>query len=168
MQVREVAAQPVKTAATETTPINAQRNGASATMTNLLHFAQSLAEAEKPQPLPPGEYTAEIRGAENKVSDRTGNDYISLTMHVSADEYPADYTDGDPDGTILSYNRLSPKATPRNRYALRQFIEAVGMVPGTELDLNDLLGKAVTVRVRVTKYEGDDRSEISAIIFNAG
>lgn len=147
---------------------NAQRNGASANMSgSILQFAKSLAEVDKPVPLPAGEYTAEIRGAEVKTSENTGNQYIALTMHISADQYPADYTDGDPDGTILSYNRLSPKATPRNLWNMRQFVEALGLVAGTEVDLNDWLGKAVTVGVSIQKYEGEDRAQISRIVYGA-
>jgi len=131
---------------------------------SIIEFQTSLADAEKPMPLPAGEYTAQIRGAEKKTSERTGNDYLALQLFISPDEYPADFADGDPDGTVLSFNRMMLSDKAQDRWRLRRFLETVGVKLGASLDPNDLVGLGVKVRTSVDQYEGEDRAQIKTIV----
>jgi hypothetical protein len=145
---------------TPTKPIN--NHGATRTM-SIIEFQTSLADAEKPVPLPAGEYTAEIRKAEVKIS-AAGNEYLALQCYISPDEYPADFADGDPDGTVLTFNRLVISNKPQDRWRMRRFLETVGMKLGSSLDVNELMGLGIKVRTSVSSYEGEDRAEIKSLV----
>jgi hypothetical protein len=73
---------------------------------SILSFSEDITNATPPAPLPPGPYPAEIIGAQKRTSATTGKEYAQIMFRINAESYPADYTEGDPDGTTLSYNRL--------------------------------------------------------------
>lgn len=131
---------------------------------SILEFSEDLSTAEAPVPLPAGDYTAEIRAAEKKTSATTGNEYGSVTFFIAPEQYPADYTDGDPDGTTLTYNRVSVKDTTAGRYRLRKFCEAIGAKLGKKLDMNEWVGLTATVTVKNSEYEGEPRAEIDRVV----
>ena len=148
---------------TPTKPVN--NHGATKHM-SIIEFQTSLADAEKPVPLPAGEYTAEIRKAEVKVS-AAGNEYLALQCYISPDEYPADFADGDPDGTVLTFNRLVISNKASDRWRMRRFLETVGMKLGSSLDVNGLQGLGIKVRTGVSSYEGEDRAEVKSLVTSA-
>lgn len=129
---------------------------------SIIEYDVDLDEAEAPVPLPKGDYVGEIRGAEQKTSGK-GNEYINVTFHIDADQYPADYTEGNPDGTILSYGRLSPENTTRARYQMKKFIESVGGTLGKSVDMNDWLGLRAKLTVVNEDYEGVPQAKISKV-----
>jgi hypothetical protein len=129
---------------------------------SIIQFSSDISEAEAPKPLPVGDYPARITAAEVKESAR-GGQYVAVTFLVSSDDYPADYTDGDPDGAILVYRRLQVEDTPRARYNMRKFVEAIGAKAGTKVDLNDWIGQTATISVAHTEYEGEERAEIKRV-----
>jgi hypothetical protein len=130
--------------------------------TSIIEYAEDLSEAEAPVPLPKGDYTAEIRGAEKKISGK-GNEYVDVTFFISPDEYPADYTEGNPDGMTLNYGRLSPANTTQARWGMKKFCESIGAVLGKQLDLNDWIGKSAVVTVSHEDYEGVTRARIAKV-----
>lgn len=133
---------------------------------SILEFSSDVASAEAPPPLPVGEYTASIKGVEQKVSSTTGKDYLSVALVVSPDDYPADFdTDRDmfPDGVTLQYNRLVAEDSARARYNMRKWCEAIGAKMGKQIDPNDWLGLSVKVKIKHEKYEGEDRAQIGGI-----
>ena len=146
-------------------PINNTPIGAHTSM-SIIEFSSSIADAEAPVPIPAGEYPAEIRSAEPATSEK-GNRYAKISLYISPDSYPADFTDGDPDGTQLTYNRLSLNDDARSRYRLRKFLETVGLTPGQSVDLNDWMGLAVTVRIKHGEWEGEKRAEVERIVSGA-
>jgi len=132
---------------------------------SIVEFSESIAEQEPPVPLPVGEYPAEIRGAARKTSQTSGNDYAAVQFYISADAYPADYTEGDPDGMLLTYNRVSLQDTPAARHRIRKFCEAIGAPPPTtKLDLNDWVGRTATVAIQHDTYEGETRAVIGKVV----
>jgi len=133
-------------------------------MTGILEFSQDLSTAEAPAPLPVGQYLGEIIGAESRVSNTSGNTYASIQFRINADQYPADFTDGDPDGITLTYNRLVLADTPQLRWRWRKFIEAVGGRLSRQVDLSDLLGLSATLDITHDTYEGETRAQISRVI----
>lgn len=132
---------------------------------SIIEYDEDLADAEAPVPLPRGDYTAEIRGAERKKSKAGDKEYVNVTFYISADQYPADYTEGDPDGTILSYGmgRLSTGGDRKSRWNMKKFAEGIGAELGKTLDLNTFLGKAATVTVINEDYEGVTQAKISKV-----
>lgn len=129
---------------------------------SIIEYDVDLDEAEAPVPLPKGDYVGEIRGAEVKTSNK-GNEYINVTFHIDADQYPADYTEGNPDGTILSYGRLSPENSTRARYQMKKFVEGIGGKLGKSLDLNEWLGLRAKLTVANEMYEGVEQAKISKV-----
>lgn len=133
-------------------------------VSNILEFSSNVSEAEAPAPLPAGTYPAEIVSAESKVSNASGNRYLAIRFRISPDHYPADFTEGDDDGVILSYNRLLVEDTAQARYRLRRFGDALGITIGTQFDVNSLVGLVANVAVTNSEYEGEPRAEISGIV----
>lgn len=131
-------------------------------MPSVVEFDEDISQAEAPVPLPVGDYQAEIRGATNKLS-QNGNPYASVQFFIPAEQYPADYTEGEPDGTLLTFNRVSLQNTPASRHRLRKFLEAIGAPSGKKIDLNDWVGRSATVSVQHDTYEGEQRAAIGKV-----
>lgn len=129
---------------------------------SVFEFAQDLSTQEAPPPLPPRDYVGEITGATAKQSNR-GNTYIDVEFTIQPDQFPADFT-GAREAAKLHYRRLvvSPD-TDRNRYQLRKFCEAIHAPLGRRLDINDWIGKVANLKVKATKYMGEERAEIDAV-----
>ena len=130
---------------------------------SILSFSEDISNAVAPAPLPPGAYPAEIIGAQKRVSQTSGNEYASIVFRINSSSYPADYTDGNPDGTELTYNRLLIEDTPNSRWRWRQFMERCGGPLGRSVDLNSLLGLTATVEITHQEYEGEQRAQIARI-----
>lgn len=128
-----------------------------------MQFSEDLSSAEPPPPLPAGQYTAEIISAAPKVSNTSGNPYAGFQFRIHASEYPADYT-GDPDGLVMSYNRMLLVDSQQFRYRWRKFNEAVGAPNGRRIDLTDYIGLTATVEVTHDVYEGETRAQIARIM----
>lgn len=130
---------------------------------SIFEFASDIATQEAPPPLPPRSYVGEITGATAKQSNR-GNTYIDIEFTINPDQFPLDYGSTQKEPVKLHYRRLvvSPD-TDRNRYAIRKFADAMRVPVGRRLDINDFIGKAATLKVKATKYMGEDRAEIDAV-----
>lgn len=130
---------------------------------SIIQFSEDITNAEAPAPLPVGEYTAEIRSVETKVSAK-GNTYMSVQFFIDSSQYPADYTEGDPDGTILTYNRIVVEDTARGRHRMKKFCESIGAKTGREVNPADWLGLTATVSVKTGEWEGEPRAEIDRVV----
>jgi hypothetical protein len=130
---------------------------------SVVEFDEDIGNAEAPVPLPVGDYQAEIRGATRKLSANSGNEYAAVQFFIPADQYPADYTEGEPDGTILTFNRVSLQNTPASRHRLRKFLEAIGAPTGKKIDLNEWIGRTAFVSVQHDTYEGEQRAAIGKV-----
>lgn len=132
-------------------------------MPSIIEFDEDISQAEAPVPLPVGDYPAEVRGATRKTSQNSGNEYAAVQFFISSDAYPADYTEGEPDGAILTFNRVSLQNTPGSRHRLRKFLEALGAPAGKKIDLNDWVGRTAIVTVQHDTYEGETRAAIGKV-----
>ncbi len=133
--------------------------------TSIIEFSQDISQQEAPVPLPEGDYTAEIRSAVRKVGNASGKAYAAIQFFISPEQYPADYTEGDPDGQILTYGRMSLEDTPAARYKVKKTAEAVGAPkPTTKLDLGAWVGLTATVSVTHDEWEGESRAQIAKIV----
>jgi len=129
----------------------------------VFEFAADISTQEAPPPLPPKTYVGEITAAQAKKSPK-GNVYIEVEFTIQPDQFPLDYAATQKDPQKLYYRRLvvSPD-TDRSRYALRKFSEAIRAVASRRVDINDWVGKVANLKVKATKYMGEDRAEIDAV-----
>lgn len=132
--------------------------------TSIMQFSEDLNSQEQPPLLPTGSYPAEIIGAEFKTSATSGNRYLSVQFRIDEANYPADYVDGDPDGTVLSYNRLIMEDKPMPRYRLKKFLMSIGAGLSRQFDPTDILGLSGTVEIAHEEYEGETRANIKRVI----
>ncbi len=131
---------------------------------SIMEYTVDLNEVEAPEPLPVGEYPAEIVSAEIKHSGNTGNDYFAISFRIAPESYPADFVEGDPDGTVLQYNRLLASTKKVHMYRMKKFMLAVGGSLGRSLDPNDLVGLHGTVEVEHRPYEDEKQAAIKRVI----
>jgi hypothetical protein len=155
------------TRADKTTPqlvaTSKERNQNMSEAPSILTFSEDISSAEPPVPLPVGDYPAEIRGAVVKTSQK-GNQYVSVTFFVAPEHYPADFTDGNADGELLTYNRLQYDDSPRGRHRMRKFTDAIGAKnKGNEIDINDWVGSTAILAVAEEEWEGEPRAVIAKI-----
>jgi len=132
--------------------------------TSIMRFSQDIASAEAPPPLPARAYRAEVIGASIRAAASSGVPYLNIQFRVPAEQYPADYPDGDPDGTILYYNRIQATDTPQNRYRWRQAMTRLGGPLSMEIDVNSLIGLNANIEVVHQEYEGEMRASISKLL----
>lgn len=132
-------------------------------LTSIFEFETDIANAEQPAPLPAGIYNATITAVTPKVS-KSGNKYASVSFKVSADEYPADYVDGNKDGTTLTYNRVMLEDNARNRWALKNFCQKIGAAMTKRIDLNEWLGATARIEVVNEPYENTMMASITRLV----
>lgn len=130
---------------------------------NVFEFAQDISTQEAPPPLPPRTYVGECSGATAKQSNR-GNTYIDVEFTIQPDQFPLDFQATQKEAVKLHYRRLvvAPD-TDRNRYNIRKFSEALRVPVSKRLDINDFVGKVANLKVKSTKYMGEERAEIEAV-----
>lgn len=129
---------------------------------SVFEYSEDISNAEAPVPLPVGDYPAEIRAAERKTSSK-GNDYAAVQFFIAPEAYPADYSEGEPDGMILTFMRIGFQDTPAGRHRMRKFTEAIGAPGGTKVDVNDWIGRSATVSIVHDEYEGEKRAAIAKV-----
>lgn len=114
-------------------------------LTSILEFDEDLSNVEAPKPLPAGTYDAVIESAETMTSN-SGKPMIKVTFNISADQYPVDYTDGNPEGTKLTQYLLADN-TNRSKFALKRFILAIGAPLSNKIDVTTFIGLPAKVEV---------------------
>ncbi len=153
-----------KSTQVETVATKPTRNEKTMTeQSSIIEFSEDIANAEAPVPLPVGDYPADIRSAVRKRSN-AGNEYAQVGFFVAPESYPADYSEGDPDGMLLYYQRVSLQDTPAARHRLRKFLEAIGAPAGKSVDLNDWVGRTATIAVQHDTYEGETRAVVGKVV----
>ena len=133
-------------------------------MQSIVEFSEDVSTAEAPPALPAGEYEAEIRKAEIKISNSTGNRYASVTFVIPPEQYPADYdVSAAADGKTISYNLVPLEDNPTSRFRLRRFIENIGAKGGKSVDVNDWIGLTAILEIQPGSWEGVPREEIKGV-----
>lgn len=123
-----------------------------------------LNDAKPPVPLPEGEYRATVRAIERAISKNSGKDMAVVDYFVSPDQFPPDFTDGNPDGEVLRTYISMDMSVPRNRYRWKQLhqMHGVRIIPG-RLDLTAFIGRDVIVQVTHEDYQGEPRPRVNPI-----
>lgn len=130
--------------------------------TSIIQFTEDPANQEQPEPLPAGKYEGEIREATANVSSK-GTRYAAVSFFVSPDQYPADFTEGNPDGMTLVYRRVPLEDNPMSRYQLKKFLKAIQAPGGREIDLNEWVGLRAQLEVTHETYEGETRANVKSV-----
>lgn len=131
----------------------------------IIELDSNLGDAEKPEEIPPGLYTAEVQDVQTPVSGK-GNTYFAIKFVIAPDDLAADYRDDYPDGAVLFWNRVivPKKGDRRALFALRKFVESLGLDSNTtSIDPNEWMGRTARVRVAHGKYMGETRAEIKSV-----
>jgi hypothetical protein len=129
---------------------------------SIISFSEDVSTQEAPNPLPNGVYTGEIVSAVIAKSDK-GKLYGNIGFKISADQYPADFKDGNPDGTTIQYRRVPLEDNNAARFQLRQFCNAVGVVVSRQFDPAELLGHVARVHVVPNVFEGITTAQIKKV-----
>ena len=132
---------------------------------SIIEYTEDLADAEAPDPLPPGEYEAQVIKAEPKIGVASGKMYAAVTFAINVDQYPPDYlVENNPEGVNIIYRMVPLEDNPRARFQCKRFIEAIGAKPGKRIDLNDWVGLPAMVGVQNEDYEGLPREVITRVV----
>lgn len=127
---------------------------------SVMEYSSDVTDAQPPAPLPEGRYVGDIVEVEVKVSQK-GNHYVAVGFLITPDQYPVDFTEGNPDGTKLYYNRVQVSDDARGRFQMRKFCETIDAPMGRRIDVNDWMGKRAYLHVKNSEYEGMPRAEIA-------
>jgi hypothetical protein len=130
---------------------------------SFVEYADDVANAKAPAPLPVGKYHASIVEVKPMVSNAKGTKYAAVTFLVPPEQYPADYTDGAPDGSKMIYRRVSMEANPMAMFMMKRFLTAIGAPTGRRIEVTDWIGRQATIEIAHTTYEGQLRGEIKAV-----
>lgn len=130
---------------------------------SIISFSSSVAEETAPLPLPKGRYIGTIRQVTVKNSQRNTR-YAEVLFFIGPDQYPADYTDGNPDGLTIAYRRVSLEDNKVARWRLRMFCQSIGAAaPQRELNVSDWVSKVASIQVDHDEYEGTVRPNITGV-----
>jgi len=132
---------------------------------SIIEFTDDIDDAEAPMPLPEGQYEAEIKAVEAKMSSNNKK-YAAVSFYIQTDAFPADYPiDEAPDGLVLIFRKLSLENNKMSKFNLKRFIQNIGAPPvGRSLDLTQWVGLKATVVVKHDTWEGTKRSTIDKVV----
>lgn len=134
-----------------------------ANLSSVIEFDVDLSTVEAPKPLPAGMYDSTIQNVEPVISKNSNKKMAKVTYAISADQYPADYVDGNPNGTTLTqYLMLENDA--RSKYALKQFCQKIGAPLSNRIDLTTWIGLPARLEVINEMWEGQPQARISKVI----
>lgn len=131
-------------------------------LSSVIEFDEDLNNVEAPKPLPAGLYDAVIQTAEPMMS-KSDKLMAKVTFAISADQYPADYTDGNPEGTTLTQYVMLGR-DQRAKFALKQFCNAIGYPLSNSVDISLWVGLPAKVEVTNELYEGNPQARIKRVV----
>lgn len=130
---------------------------------SVIEYSVNLKDQEAPDPLPIGKYTGVIRNTEVKLSQNRGTLYCAVSFHISANQYPADFKDGSPDGLTIVYRRVGLEDNPQSRYATKRFIEAIGAPLAKKINVEEWIGNEAALEIGHDSFEGVTRPVIDRV-----
>lgn len=132
-------------------------------LSSVIEFDEDLNNVEAPKPLPAGQYAATILSAEPMMSKNGEHKMAKVTWSIPAEEYPADYVDGNPAGTQLT-QYLMLDNTARAKFALKRFVQAIGAPLSNTIDLTTWLGLAARVEVTNEPFEDTLTARLKKVV----
>jgi hypothetical protein len=120
---------------------------------DIYEFSENPADATQPPLLADAEYRATVRGAVLGKAKGSGNTMITLDYVIAPEQYPADFAEGDPDGTV-GKGYIVVEDSPQGRFRYKRACEMHGVTPSKRVDPNAFMGQEVIVRVSSETREG--------------
>lgn len=132
--------------------------------TSIMQFSQDIADAEAPPPFPAGTYKAECVASSYRVSPN-GTLQLNNQWRIPVEQYPADYQDGDPDGTTLYGRGIRATDDQQGRFNMKKAMQRMGGPTGHTVDANSLIGLWANVEVtHYTTNEGETRAQVNRLL----
>ena len=128
----------------------------------IVEYSVDLKNQEAPIPLPVGEYRAQIRNVEVRMSQRDTK-YAAVSFWISPDQYPADFTEGSEDGETIVYRRVPLEDNPKSRFQCKQFLEAIEAPISNRIDTTQWNGLSALVGITHEEWEGMPRANITKV-----
>lgn len=129
----------------------------------ILSYDDDISTAERPDPLPEGEYEGVLDKATLETSARTGNKYVLAIFKIPTEQFPADYDIGlAPNGVSLRHMVMYSQS-PRDKFAMRKFCEAIGAPTGTKINLGEWQGLSAKLTIAHEEYEGEKNARIKKV-----
>lgn len=132
-------------------------------LSSVIEFDVDLQDVVAPKPLPAGMYDATIQNVEPTISKNSQKLMAKVTFAIPADQYPADYVDGNPNGTILTHYIMLEKDV-RSKFALKQFCQKIGAPLSNRVDLNTWIGLPAKLEIINEMWEGQPQARISKVV----
>ena len=131
-------------------------------LSSITEYSINLKDQEAPEPLPVGEYVGVIRAAERRESQRSTM-YAAVSCFIDSAQFPPDYTDGNPEGTTITYRRVGLEDNPQARYGTKRFLESIGAPLGKKIDCHEWVGLEAALEITHETYEGVKRAVINRV-----
>lgn len=131
-------------------------------LSSVINFDEDLNNVEAPKPLPMGLYDAVIQSAEPMMS-KSDRLMAKVIFMVSADQYPVDYTDGNPNGTTLTQYVFLDNSQ-RSKFALKRFCQAIGAPLSNSIDITTWIGLPARIEVVNEPWEGNLQARIKKVV----
>lgn len=128
----------------------------------IIDYSTDVGSQDAPNPLPTGEYTGTVTAAVAKVSTTSGKPNAMFTYSITPEQYPVDYSDGNPDGETMSLY-VSLADLPRPRFKMKKHCEAHGVVASKQIDLNAFIGQEAKLTIVHEAYEGVMQAKIKRV-----
>ncbi len=141
--------------------MNATAEAVSEEMPSVFTYDEDVSQAEAPPPLPVGAYIAEVTSSILKNSAK-GNLNLVLGFKIDADQYPADFKDGNPDGTTLTHYTSVANDQP-SKFRMKNFTEALGITVRKDLDVASFMGARARVNIVHELWDGLMRPKIKSV-----
>lgn len=135
---------------------------------SVIEYSEDISTAERPDPLPAGEYVAKIADAGVARGKESGKLYLFANFHIDRDAMPVDFVErAGPqlEHLTLVHRIMGAADTPQGRWNAKNFCSAVGAPMSNRIDpKSDWVGLEAKVVVEHGKdLEGFPRPEIKRV-----
>jgi hypothetical protein len=136
---------------------------------SFIEYSEDISDAERPDPLPVGEYHAKIVDAGIARSKEKGNLYYFANFSIDRDAMPVDYVEkmGPQMEQLTLVHRIMGAAdTPQGRFNAKNFCSAIGSPMSNRISpKEEWIGLEAKVKVEHGKdLEGNPRPEIRRVV----
>jgi hypothetical protein len=135
----------------------------------ILEYSVNIAEQERPPVLPIGEYRAVVTSVQKKYGKDSGRPYLNIRFTISSDDLPADFVEAygaNPEEVSSVFFMLfGCEDTPKSRFAMHNFCEAVGAPMSRRINAADFLNQEARVQIEHQKgLDGTDQARIRRVL----
>ncbi len=129
---------------------------------SVFEYGSNIADAQPPKPLPAGTYRGVVKMVETQRSKNSGALQAKVDFIVDPKQYPADFTDGDANGTLLS-TYINMEDNPKANYRRRLFCEAIGAPMSKRIDVTQWMGLEAKIEVTHEDYQGLPQARVGKV-----